>query len=107
MQVLLDHGYDVTPVNPVLAGRAIRGRTVVGTLAEAAPLELVDVFRAPEHAPGIVEEAVRAGARAIWFQLGVVHNGAIAAARAAGLIVVADRCPAIEIPRLGLSAAPH
>jgi predicted CoA-binding protein len=99
---LLDRGYDAVPVNPVLAGREIHGRAVLPGLAEAAPLDLVDVFRRSEEAGAVTDEAVRLGARAVWLQLGVVDEAAAARARAAGVIVVMDRCPVIEWRRLGL-----
>ena len=105
MGFLLRHGFTVTPVNPGLAGQAIHGQTVVGTLDEAAPLEIVDVFRASDQVGPVVEDAVRLGARVVWMQLGVVNQEAAAKARAAGIIVVMDRCPAIEWPRLGLRRA--
>ena len=102
MGFLLRNGFSVTPVNPGLAGQSIHGQTVVGSLEEAAPLEIVDVFRASDQVGPVVEDAIRLGARVIWMQLGVVNREAAAAARAAGLAVVMDRCPAIEWPRLGL-----
>jgi predicted CoA-binding protein len=95
-------GYDVTPVNPGLAGEALLGRNVVATLDGAAPLEMVDVFRASEHVPAVVEDAIRLGALVVWMQLGVVHEAAAARARAAGLLVAMNRCPLIETRRLGL-----
>jgi predicted CoA-binding protein len=104
MRFLLERGYDVTPVNPVLAGREIQGRRVVATLAEAAPLDLVDVFRRSSEAGAVVDEAVALGARAVWLQLGVVDEAAAARARGAGVPVVMDRCPAIEWGPLGLPA---
>lgn len=105
MGFLLGHGFDVTPVNPGLAGQTIHDRTVVGALEEAAPLEIVDVFRASDQVGPVVAEAIRLGARVIWMQLGVVNQDAAAAAREAGLTVIMDRCPAIEWPRLGLPRA--
>lgn len=102
MEFLLEKGFDVTPVNPGLAGQEILGRKVVASLAEAAPLEMVDLFRRSEEVEAPVEEAIRLGARTIWMQLGVINEGAAEKARAAGLAVVMDRCPAIEMPRLGL-----
>ena len=95
-------GYDVTPVNPGLAGQTLQDRQVVASLDEAAPLEMVDVFRASEHVPAVVADAIRLGARVIWMQLGVIHEAAAAQARAAGLVVVMDRCPKIELRRLGI-----
>ena len=100
---LLRRGYDATPVNPLLAGRSIHGRTVVGSLAEAAPLEMVDIFRASANAGAAVDEAIRLGARTVWMQLGVIDRAAAERARVAGLVVVFDRCPVIELRRLGLS----
>jgi predicted CoA-binding protein len=101
MRFLLDRGYDVTPVNPGLAGQTIHGRTVVATLADAAPLEMVDVFRASLHVGALVDRAVDLAAKTIWLQLGVIDQRAAAKARAAGLTVVMDRCPVIEDRRIG------
>jgi uncharacterized protein len=99
---LLARGYDATPVNPMLAGRTVLGRTVVACLAEAVPLELVDIFRASANAGAVVDEAIRLGAHVVWMQLGVVDAAAAERARAAGIIAVMDRCPVIEARRLGL-----
>ncbi|HEY0424532.1 MAG TPA: CoA-binding protein [Rhodopila sp.] len=101
MRFLLDRSYDVTPVNPGLAGQTIHGRTVVGSLAEAAPLDMVDVFRASVHVGELVERVIALGARTIWMQLGVVDHDAAVKARAAGIMVVMDRCPVIEDRRIG------
>lgn len=99
---LLARGYDAVPVNPALAGRSLHGVAAVPGLAEAAPLDLVDVFRRSAEAGAVVDEAIALGARAVWLQLGVVDLDAAARARAAGLGCVMDRCPAIEWGRLGL-----
>lgn len=99
---LIGRGYEVVPVNPGLAGGSIHGRPVVASLAEAGPLDMVDVFRNSAEAGGVMREAVRLGARTVWLQLGVVDDEAAAEARAAGLRVVMDRCPVIEWPRLRL-----
>ena len=104
MRFLLDHGFDVTPVNPGLAGQTLHGRTVVARLRDAAPLEMVDVFRNSTHAGALVDDAIQLGATCIWMQLGVVDQSAAARARAAGITVVMDRCPVIEDRRLGLFA---
>ncbi len=107
MRFLLERGYDVTPVNPVLAGQAIHGRTVVASLAEAAPLEMVDVFRASAHVAPVVDRAVQLCARIVWLQLGVIDEVAAAKARLAGIAVVMDRCPVIEDRRIGPFHAPR
>jgi hypothetical protein len=99
---LIARGYDAVPVNPALAGREILGRRVLASLAEAAPLDMVDVFRRSAEAGAVMDEAVRLGAAAVWLQLGVVDEAAAARARAAGVAVVMDRCPVIEWRRLGL-----
>jgi predicted CoA-binding protein len=95
-------GYRVIPVNPGQAGQAALGETVVATLAEAGPVDMVDIFRRSEEAGAVADEAVRLGATVVWMQLGVVDEAAASRARAAGVTVVMNRCPAIEIPRLGL-----
>ena len=99
---LAARGYRVIPVNPGQAGQQALGETVVATLAEAGPVDMVDIFRRSEEAGAVVDEAIAAGAKVVWMQLGVMDDAAAARARAAGLQVVMDRCPAIEIPRLGL-----
>ena len=96
-------GYEVTPVNPGLAGQELQGRRAVARLDDAAPLDMVDVFRASENVPPVVDDAIRLGARVIWMQLGVFHEDAASRARAAGNTVVMDRCPAIELRRLRLT----
>ncbi len=100
---LVARGYQVTPVNPGLAEQSLHGRRVVARLADAIPLEMVELFRASDQVLAPVQEAIQHGARVIWMQLGVINHEAAARARAAGLLVVMDRCPVIEIARLGLS----
>ena len=99
---LVAQGFDVTGVNPGLAGQLLHGVPVVATLAEAAPLDMVDVFRASDQVGPVMDEAIRLGARTVWMQLGVIDDAAAAAGRAAGLSVVMDRCPMMEWRRLGL-----
>jgi predicted CoA-binding protein len=99
---LAARGYRVIPVNPGRSGEAALGTQVAASLAKAGPVDMVDIFRRSEEAGGVVDEAIATGARVVWMQLGVVDEAAAARARAAGLQVVMDRCPAIEIPRLGL-----
>jgi len=98
--------YQVLPVNPVYS--EILGIPTFPTLADLPePPDIVDVFRRPEHLPGVVEEAIEMGAKVVWFQLGLRHEGAAARAREAGLQVVQDRCLKIEHARFagGLHAA--
>lgn len=95
-------GYRVIPVNPGHAGEQALGETVVASLAEAGPVDMVDIFRRSEEAGAVADEAVRIGAKVVWMQIGVVDDAAASRARNAGLRVVMNRCPAIEIPHLGL-----
>ena len=98
---LVARGLAALPVNPMLAGKPIHGVTTFGTLAEARPLEMVNIFRRSAEAGAVVDEAISLGAKSVWLQLGV-EDAAAARARAAGLFVVMNRCIAIEWRRLGL-----
>ena len=103
MRFLQDHGYRVLPVNPQITGEHVLGEFVWRDLSQIGiPIDIVDIFRRPEAAGEAIDQAILAGARAVWMQLGVINEDAAARAEAAGLKVVMDRCPAIEIPRLGL-----
>ncbi|MBJ7597225.1 MAG: CoA-binding protein [Candidatus Nephthysia bennettiae] len=96
------NGYDIVPVNPRQAGKEILGRRVYASLTEAArdhPIDIVDVFRPSEEVPPLAREAVAAGARVLWMQLGVVSPEAADIAREGGLEVVMDRCCKIEHAR--------
>ena len=100
---LIAQGHNVIAVNPGHAGKTIRGAPVVATLADVEPpAEIVDIFRNSEDAGSAVDEAIVHGAKAVWMQMGVVNEAAAKRAAAAGLVVVLDRCPKVEIPRLGL-----
>ena len=101
MQFLLAEGYQVFPVNPGLAGQELLGCQVYPELAAVpAAIDMVEVFRQSHYLQALVDEAVEVGARTIWTQLGVVDTDAAARAEQAGLEVVMDRCPAIELPRI-------
>ncbi len=103
---LARRGYRVIPVNPGQAGHVTGwGETVRANLAEiGGGVDMVDVFRNSDAVPALVDEALEhlPGLKVIWTQLGVVHEGAARKAREAGVEVVMNRCPAIEIPRLRL-----
>ncbi|MDX2560457.1 CoA-binding protein [Streptomyces sp. TX20-6-3] len=98
--VLQRFGKRIVPVHP--KAETVHGEQGYASLADIPfPVDVVDVFVNSEQAGGIADEAVAAGAKAVWFQLDVVDESAFARTRAAGLDMVMDRCPAIEIPRLG------
>jgi uncharacterized protein len=100
-RLLQERGFRVIPVNPnvdqVLGERCYPS---LETIPASEPVEVVDIFRRADHAGAHVDEAIAAGVRAVWMQLGVIDEAAAERARAAGLLVVMDRCPAIELPRL-------
>jgi len=100
MLTLAAHGYEVIPVNPTCS--EVDGRPSHPDLTVAAAghtIEVVDIFRRSKLAGAHVDEAIAIGARAVWMQLGVIDHAAAQRARAAGLVVVMDRCPAIELRR--------
>lgn len=108
LRVLHEQGYNMKPVNPTQAGNEIRGLKVYASLAEVdEPIDMVQVFRASEALPGIAQEAIDVGAKVLWGQIGVYHEEAARLAEEAGLRVVMDRCPKIELfrpfwkPKLG------
>jgi uncharacterized protein len=101
MMYLLAKGYVIHPINPAMAGKKVLGQTVYASLKDVpAPVDMVEIFRASDAAPGIVKEAIeekdRLGLKVIWMQLGVISEEAAELALAAGLTVIMDRCPKIE-----------
>ena len=101
--LLQGRGNRIVPVNPQAAGTEIHGERCVASLDEVGErVDVVDIFRRADAAGAHVDEAIAIGARAVWMQLGVIDSAAADRARAAGLEVVMDRCPAIEVRRLGL-----
>lgn len=110
LRVLHEQGYDMKPVNPKEAGNEIRGLKVYESLASIdEPVDMVQVFRASAALPGIAQEAIDIGAKVLWAQIGVYDESAAQLAEAAGIQVVMDRCPKIELfrpfwkPKLGQS----
>ncbi|CAN5523590.1 CoA-binding protein [soil metagenome] len=104
MKFLQEQGYRVIPVNPQITGEHVHGEFIFRELSQIGePIDIVDIFRRPQAAGEAVDEAIAAGAKAVWMQLGVINEEAAARAEAAGLQVVMDRCPKIEIPRLGIA----
>ena len=103
MKFLQDHGYRVIPVNPRITGEHVHGEYVWRELDQIGePIDIVDIFRNSAAAGEVVDQAIAAGAKAVWMQLGVIDEDAAARAEAAGLKVVMDHCPKIEIARLRL-----
>ena len=103
MAYLQSRGYRVLPVNPQITGEHVHGEYVWRELAQLGePIDLVDIFRRPQAAGEAVDQAIAVGARAVWMQIGVINHDAASRAEAAGLKVVMDRCPKIDIPRLGV-----
>jgi len=104
MKFLQDQGYRVIPVNPTITGEHVHGEYVWRELAQIGePIDIVDIFRRSSEVGPIVDQAIAIGAKAVWMQLGVIDPEAAARAEEAGLAVVMDHCPKIEIKRLGLA----
>jgi len=100
LRVLHEQGYNMIPVNPRQAGNDIRGLKVVAKLSDIdEPVDMVQVFRASDALPGIAREAIDIGAKVLWGQIGVYNEEAAKMAEDAGMQVVMDRCPKIELFR--------
>lgn len=103
-EYLIDAGFEVYLVNETEAGEEMLGRTIQPSVASlGTPIDIVDIFRRPADVPPHVEDAIAAGAKVVWMQLGIVNEDAAARAREAGLEVVMDRCTKIEHQRLAVS----
>lgn len=103
MKFLQNHGYRVIPVNPTITGEHVHGEYVWRELSQIGePIDMVDIFRRSSEVGSIVDQAIAIGAKAVWMQLGVIDEEAANRAEAAGLKVVMDHCPKIEIMKLGL-----
>ncbi len=100
LRVLHEIGYDMIPVNPMEAGAEIRGLKCHESLSSIErPVDMVQVFRSSEAAYGVTKEAIEIGAKVVWMQIGVRNDAAARLAEAAGLKVVMNRCPKIELFR--------
>jgi len=100
LRVLSETGYDMIPVNPRLGLEEIRGLKVYPSLASIdRPVDMVEVFRRPEDFMDVTKEAIAIGAKVLWGQIGVVDHDAALLAEEAGMQVVMDRCPKIELFR--------
>ena len=103
MRALQEHGYRVLPVNPNITGEHLNGEFVWRDLSQiGVPIDIVDIFRRSDAAGEAVDQAILAGAKAVWLQLGVIDEEAAARAEAAGLQVVMDHCIKIEMHRLAI-----
>ena len=101
MVMLMEHGYDVIPINPRPGLEEIAGVKVFPDLgAVDRAVDMVDVFRKPEHLMAVASDAIAIKAKVLWGQLGVIDEEAARLARDAGLKVVMDRCPKIELDRM-------
>jgi len=101
MQVLMQHGYEVFPINPNEVGNFILGQPCYADLSSVSgKIDMVDVFRATDAVMGVTKEAIAIGASVLWTQLDIVHKEAAELAEQAGLKVVMDRCPKIELAKL-------
>lgn len=104
MKFLQEHGYRVIPVNPLITGEHVHGEYVWRELGQIGePIDMVDIFRRSSEVGPVVDQAIAIGARAVWMQIGVINENAARQAEAAGLKVVMDRCPKVEILKLGLA----
>ena len=108
MLYLRGRGYRVIPVNPRITGQHVHGEYVWRELDQiGVPIDMVDCFVNSANVGEVIDQATAVGAKSVWTQLGVIDEAAAARAEQAGLTVVMDRCPKIEIPRLGVELVPE
>jgi hypothetical protein len=100
MQALIQHGYQIFPINPNEEGNLILGQLCYADLSSVSgKIDMVDVFRAADAVMGVTKEAIKIGAKVLWTQLGIVNEEASELAKKAGLKVIMDRCPKIELAK--------
>lgn len=103
MAYLQGRGYRVIPVNPRLAGKTVLGETVYPDLASVTtPVDMADLFLAPDRTDPVIDAAIKQEIPVVWMQIGVLNEEGALRAENAGVIVVMDKCPKQEIPRLGV-----
>ena len=108
MQVLLEQGYEVIPVNPQEAGKSILGQRCYASLADIQqPVDMVEIFRSSEAGLGVTEEAIAIGASVVWMQLEIRNHQAAEMAEAAGIKVVMNRCPKLELQKSYWTGVPN
>ena len=108
MPVLLEQGYEVIPVNPQEAGKSILGQRCYASLADIQqPVDIVEIFRSSEAALGVTEEAIAIGASVVWMQLKIRNHQAAKMAEAAGIKVVMNRCPKLELQKSYWTGVPN
>ena len=101
MQVLIQHGYQIFPINPNEKGNLILGQPCYADLSSVSEkIDMVDVFRTADAVMGVTKEAIAIGAKVLWTQLDIVNQEAAELAERAGLKVIMDRCPKIELAKL-------
>jgi predicted CoA-binding protein len=101
MQALIQHGYQIFPINPNKEGNLILGQLCYADLSSVSgKIDMVDVFRVADAVMGVTKEAIRIRAKVLWTQLGIVNEDASELAKKAGLKVIMDRCPKIELEKL-------
>jgi predicted CoA-binding protein len=101
MEVLIQHGYQIFPINPNEEGNLILGQKCYANLSSVSgKIDMVDIFRAADAVMGVTKEAIAIGASVLWTQLDIINQDAAELAQQAGLKVIMDRCPKIELAKL-------